>query len=138
MENIPDQEIDPSLEATNLLSTEAQIRKIIQEQIIECLNRFYAIESGLWGKPINALILRTIFKGHLQDLPYDMSALSECLDLPLTTTHRKVHELITTGYIEQKLVGKSMLLLPTEKTQISLDKSFGDMMETITKLYRAV
>lgn len=63
MENIPDQEIDPSLEATNLLSTEAQIRKIIQEQIIECLNRFYAIESGLWGKPINALILRTIFKG---------------------------------------------------------------------------
>jgi len=123
-------------EATDLSHPEkSAIQQAVQEQIIECLNRFYAIESGMWGKPINALILRTIIQGKLQNRLYDISSLSESLDLPLTTIHRKVHELVKTGYVHHKKLGKSVYLIPTEKTQISMDKSFDDMLQTIKRLY---
>lgn len=118
--------------------SKTELRQIVQDQIIQCLNRFYAIETGLWGKPINALILRTIIQGHLQKLPYDLSSLSESLELPLTTVHRKVHDLIDAGYIEQANSGRSMPLLPTEKTKASFNKSFGEMMDTIARLYNKI
>lgn len=116
----------------------ADARKAVQQQIIECLNRFYAIETGMWGKPINALILRTIIQGRFQDLPYDISSLSESLGLPLTTTHRKVRELIAEGYLEEAQYGKSIRLLPTEKTEVAMDLSFDEMLATIQRLYKGI
>ncbi|MCG8594635.1 MAG: helix-turn-helix domain-containing protein [Kiloniellales bacterium] len=117
---------------------EAAVRKVVQQQIIECLNRFYAIESGMWGRPINALILRTIIQGHLQDRLYDMSALAESLDLPLTTIHRKVQDLVEGGYVVRTKFGKSVHLAPTEQTRVAMDESFEEMICTIQRLYRGI
>ena len=117
---------------------ENRIRQIVQDQIIECLNRFYAIETSMWGKPINALILRTIIQGKLQERPYDLSSLSESLELPLTTIHRKVHELVQDGYVEIAKDGKSMQLMPTQQTKNAMDQSFEDMLLAVRRLYNAL
>ena len=117
---------------------EKRVRQIVQDQIIECLNRFYAIETSMWGKPINALILRTIIQGKLQERLYDMSSLSESLDLPLTTIHRKVHELVEDGYVEIAKNGKSVHLMPTLQTKDAMDRSFEDMMLTLRRLYKSL
>ena len=92
----------------------------------------------MWGKPINALILRTIIQGKLQERPYDISSLSESLELPLTTIHRKVHELVEDGYVEITKNGKSMQLMPTLQTKDAMDRSFEDMMLTLRRLYKSL
>ena len=53
---------------------EERIKAAAQAQVIECLNRFYAMETGLWGGPLDALIVRTIIVGDIQGRPYDCSA----------------------------------------------------------------
>ncbi|MCE8469953.1 ArsR family transcriptional regulator, partial [Rhodovulum sulfidophilum] len=53
------------------------VRAAVQAQIIECLNRFYAMESGMWGKPLDSLIIRTVVQSRMQGKLYDFSALSE-------------------------------------------------------------
>lgn len=114
---------------------EEHIRRIVQDQIIECLNRFYTIEKKLWGKPINALMRRTIIQGNLQNRHYDISSLSESLNLPLSTIHRKVHELVDGGYVRVDQCGKSMQLIPTLKTEEALNHSFEDMIKAVKDLY---
>ena len=132
-------DLDPTRDRSTLSAEEeASVRRVVQQQIIECLNRFYAIESGMWGRPINALILRTIIQGHLQDRLYDMSALAESLDLPLTTIHRKVQELVEGGYVDRTKCGKSVHLAPTEKTRVAMDESFEEMICTLQRLYRGL
>ena len=46
---------------------EERIKAAAQAQVIECLNRFYAMETGLWGGPLDALIVRTIIVGDIQE-----------------------------------------------------------------------
>ncbi|MCV0380955.1 hypothetical protein, partial [Nitratireductor sp.] len=41
--------------------------------------RFYAIETGLWGGPLDALIVRTIITGKIEGRFYDLSSLSMTL-----------------------------------------------------------
>lgn len=113
-----------------------QIRSVVQDQIIECLNRFYAMETGMWGSPLVALIIRTIIQGHLQNRLYDLSALATTLDLPLGSVHRNVQRLVDEGYVEKIPSGKSVYLMPTDRSCISLDLSFDEMVETLNKLYR--
>ena len=48
---------------------EERIKAAAQAQVIECLNRFYAMETGLWGGPLDALIVRTIIVGDIQGRP---------------------------------------------------------------------
>lgn len=115
---------------------EAEIRQIVQAQIIECLNRFYAIETGMWGGPLDALIVRTIITGKVQGRFYDLSSLSAALELPLSTTHRKVKDLEASGFLERRRNGRSTHLLPTSRTCVELDKSFEEMVSTLQRLYR--
>lgn len=112
------------------------LRAAVQEKIIECLNRFYSIETEMWGKPVDALIVRTVVQGRLQDRLYDLSALAHVLGLPMGTLHRKVADLVVAGYLLRERRGKSVYILPTEKTCTSFDRSFEDMVETLRRLYR--
>lgn len=84
------------------------IRAEVQDQIIECLNRFYAMETGMWGRPIDCLIVRTVVQGKLQGRLYDLSALAAALDLPLGTVHRKVAELVEAGLLGREPAGRSV------------------------------
>lgn len=120
------------------ISSEAkdELRAVVQAQIIECLNRFYAMETGMWGGPLSALIVRTVIKGQFEEKLYDLSALSAALDLPVASVHRKVQELVGDGYLQRLPRGKSVYLAPTEKTCVTLDKSFDDMISTLQRLYR--
>lgn len=102
-----------------------------QQQIIECLNRFYAMESAMWGKPVESLIVRTVVQGRL----YDLSALSEVLGLPTATLHRKVAALVEAGYLHRERRGKSVYLAPTDATCGALDRSFEEMMTALRRLY---
>lgn len=115
---------------------ESEIRQIVQSQIIECLNRFYAIETGMWGGPLDALIVRTVVTGKVQGRFYDLSALSTTLDLPISTTHRRVKELEAAGFLERRRSGRSTHLVPTSRTCMELDKSFDEMVGTLQRLYR--
>lgn len=115
---------------------EAEIRTIVQAQIIECLNRFYAIETGMWGSPLNALIVRTVITGKVQGKLYDLSALSDTLGLAISTTHRKIDELEAAGFLKREKRGRSTYLIPTSRTCVELDKSFEEMVSTLQRLYR--
>ena len=112
-----------------------EIRTAVQAQIIECLNRFYAIETGMWGGPLDALIIRTVVVGEKQKRPYDLSALAYTLGLSLTTVHRKVRELEGAGFLRRERARRSVYLYATEKTRMDLNKSFNEMMETLQALY---
>jgi DNA-binding MarR family transcriptional regulator len=114
----------------------AAIRAEVQGQIIECLNRFYAMETGMWGKPIDCLIIRTVVQGRLQGKLYDLSALSEVLGLPISTLHRKIGELVESGFLLREPRGKSIYISPTDTTNIALDKSFESMVKTLRSLYK--
>ena len=120
------------------LSSEAkdELRAVIQAQILECLNRFYAIETGMWGSPLSALMIRTVIKGQFEGKLYDLSALAAALDLPVASVHRKVRDLVEEGYIQRLPRGKSVYLAPTEKTCVTLDQSFDDMISALQRLYR--
>lgn len=124
------QEHDVSSEAKD------ELRATVQAQIIECLNRFYAMETGMWGGPLSALIVRTVIKGQFEGKLYDLSALGAVLDLPVASVHRKVRKLVEDGYLQRLPRGKSVYLMPTEKTCVTLDKSFDDMISTLQRLYR--
>lgn len=113
-----------------------KLRAEVQEQIIGCLNRFYSLETAMWGKPVDALIVRMVVQGRLQDKPYDLSALSSVLGLPIATLHRKVGELVEAGYLRRERSGKSVYLIPTDETCKSLDRSFEEMVEALRRLYR--
>jgi DNA-binding MarR family transcriptional regulator len=113
-----------------------ELRRIVQTQIIECLNRFYAIETGLWGGPLDALIIRTVIVGENQERLYDLSALAGVLDLPISTVHRKIRELEKAGYLTSERKGRSTYLRPTDKTCVEFDKTFEDMIGTLQRLYR--
>lgn len=115
---------------------EAEIRAIVQAQIIECLNRFYAIETGMWGSPLDALIVRTVITGKVQEKLYDLSALSNTLGLAISTTHRKVDELEAAGFLKREKRGRSTYLIPTDRACVELDKSFEEMVSTLQRLYR--
>lgn len=112
------------------------LRAEVQQQIIECLNRFYAMETAMWGKPVDALIVRTVVQGRLQNRLYDLSALSGVLGLPVGTVHRKVGDLVEAGYLYRERRGKSVYLAPTDETCVSLDRSFETMIEALRHLYR--
>ncbi|SFU07025.1 helix-turn-helix domain-containing protein [Sedimentitalea nanhaiensis] len=118
-------------EFRNVLRTE------IQKQIIECLNRFYAMETGMWGKPVDCLIVRTVIQGRLQGKPYDLSALAATLGLPVGTVHRKVSDLVEAGYLDREPSGKSVYLAPTDATCVKLDESFETMVSTLRRLYKS-
>jgi len=111
------------------------VRMAVQAQIIECLNRFYAIENGMWGGPLDALIIRTVVVGEKQKRPYDLSALAYALGLSLTTVHRKTRELEKAGYLYHERVRRSVYLHPTDKTRVELGKSFSEMMAALHALY---
>lgn len=111
------------------------LRQEVQEQIIECLNRFYMLETQMWGKPVEALIVRTVVQGHLQNRPYDLSALADVLDLPIATLHRKVADLVTSGHLRRDPRGKSVYLAPTDATCAALDLSFESMVDNLRRLY---
>lgn len=113
----------------------AALRTEVQGQIIECLNRFYAMETGMWGSPVDCLIIRTVVQGRIQGKLYDLSALSEVLGLPISTLHRKIGSLVKSGYLRREPRGKSVYITPTENTNIELDKSFESMVETLRRLY---
>ncbi|WP_322988733.1 MULTISPECIES: hypothetical protein [unclassified Hoeflea] len=115
---------------------EAEIRQIVQAQIIECLNRFYAIETGMWGGPLDALMVRTIITGKVQGRYYDLSSLSMTLGLPISTTHRKVRELEAAGLVESRKCGRSLRLEPTSRACVDLDMKFEEMVSTLQRLYR--
>lgn len=115
---------------------EAEIRTIVQAQIIECLNRFYAIETGMWGSPLDALIVRTVITGKVQGKLYDLSALSNTLGLAISTTHRKIVELEAAAFLKREKRGRSTYLIPTSRTCVELDKSFEEMVSTLQRLYR--
>lgn len=108
----------------------------VQAQIIECLNRFYAMETGLWGGPLDALIIRTIIVGDIQGRLYDLSALASVLDIPVSTVHRRVAELVERNFLERAAVGRSVYLKPTHQTRATMDRTFDDMVATLTRLYR--
>ncbi|MBL3552992.1 helix-turn-helix domain-containing protein [Rhodovulum sulfidophilum] len=112
------------------------VRAAVQAQIIECLNRFYAMESGMWGKPLDSLIIRTVVQSRMQGKLYDFSALSEALDLPISTLHRKINSLVESGYLRREPVGKSIYIAPTERTSVKFDESFEAMVTTLRRLYR--
>ncbi len=112
------------------------IRAVVQTQIIECLNRFYAIETGMWGGPLHALIIRTVIAGENQGRLYDISAIANVLDLPLTTVHRKVRELEEMRFLYRQRDGRSAYLRPTQRTCVKLDKSFEEMIRAVRLLYR--
>ncbi|WP_439271132.1 hypothetical protein [Pseudochrobactrum sp. HB0163] len=116
---------------------EQEIRAIVQTQIIECLNRFYAIETGMWGTPLDALIVRTVITGKVQGRLYDLSSLSNTLGLAISTTHRKVDELEKAGFLQREKRGRSIYLMPTSKACVELDKSFEEMIGTLQRLYRS-
>lgn len=118
------------------MDREDRIRQIVQAQIIECLNRFYAMETGMWGGPLDALIVRTVVTGKVEGRLYDLSALSNTLGIPVSTVHRKVSELEQVGLLARERNGRSTYLVPTEKTCTRLDKSFDEMIATLERLYR--
>lgn len=108
----------------------------VQGEIIDCLNRFHAIETQMWGKPLEVLIVRTVVQGQLEGRPYDLSALSGVLDLPMTTVHRKVGELVDAGCLVRRRRGKSVYLEPTDQACASLDQFLTAMLETLDRFYR--
>jgi len=128
---------NPESEGALSKEVRAAIRSEVQDQIIECLNRFYAMETGMWGKPVDSLIIRTVVQGHLQGRLYDLSALAAVLDLPIGTVHRKVGELVAAGYLTRETVGKSVYVAPTDQTCIQLDQSFESMVSTLRRLYQS-
>lgn len=112
------------------------MRAEVQAQIIECLNRFYAMETGMWGSPVDCLIIRTVVQGKIQGKLYDLSALSDVLDLPISTLHRKIGFLVNSGFLMREPRGKSVYISPTDSTKIALDKSFETMVATLRRLYK--
>jgi DNA-binding MarR family transcriptional regulator len=119
-----------------MASDSIKSREDVQMYIIECLNRFYAIESGLWGDPVDCLMIRTIFKGKVEGRYYDISSLSSCLGLSIATVHRKVKSIESRGYIELCKEGRSVRLKPTPKLETCINDKFDDMMATLQQLYK--
>ncbi|RNE92572.1 winged helix-turn-helix domain-containing protein [Marichromatium sp. AB32] len=107
----------------------------VRRAIIECLNRFYAIESGMWGDPLSSLMIRTVIQARLEGRPHDISSLSTCLDLSLATVHRKLKRIAADGYIEMRREGRSIRLYPTERVEVLFDTRFDEMIETLRALY---
>lgn len=118
------------------MEQDERIRRLVQAQIIECLNRFYAMETGMWGGPLDALIVRTVITGKTEGRLYDLSALANTLGIPVSTAHRRVSELEHAGLLERVRDRRSTYLIPTEKTCLELDKSFDEMIATLERLYR--
>lgn len=108
---------------------------VVQAQIIECLNRFYAMETGMWGDQVSALIVRTILQGEMQGRLYDLSPLADTLDLPVATVHRRVASLVEAGHIRRLSRRRSVALEATENTRVAFDRSFEDMIATLRRLY---
>lgn len=118
------------------MEQEEHIRRIVQAQIMQYLNRFYALEMGLWGNPLDSLIVRTVIMGKIEGRLYDLSALANTLEIPVSTVHRKAKELERAGFLNRERDGRSIYLTPTERTCIQLDKSFEEMIATLDRLYR--
>lgn len=111
-------------------------RESVQRQVLECLNRFYAIETGMWGDPVSCLMIRTIIKGRIEGRLYDVSSLAACLDLSLATVHRKLKRIEAQGHVERRREGRSVRLWPTAKVEEMLDLEFDQMIETLRRLYK--
>lgn len=107
----------------------------VRRAIIECLNRFYAIESGMWGDPVASLMIRTIIRGRIEGREYDISSLSVDLGLSVATVHRKLKRIETEGYIVMRREGRSIRLFPTEKVEVVFEERFDEMIETLRRLY---
>ncbi len=118
------------------MEQEEHIRRVVQTQIMQCLNRFYALEMGLWGSPLDSLIVRTVIMGKMEGRLYDLSALANTLEIPVSTVHRKAKELEHAGLLHRERDGRSTYLTPTERTCVQLDKSFEEMIATLNRLYR--
>lgn len=110
-------------------------RAAVQACIIECLNRFYALESGMWGDPLSSLMIRTVVQGAMQGRHFDLSALAATLDIPVATIHRRASALVQAGFIRRRRHGKSIYLEPTERTCADFDRSFEEMISTLRRLY---
>ncbi|MDF1585304.1 BlaI/MecI/CopY family transcriptional regulator [Marinimicrococcus flavescens] len=115
---------------------ETTARETVQRKVLECLNRFYAIETGMWGDPVSCLMIRTIIKGRIEGRLYDVSSLATYLDLSLATVHRKLKRIEERGYVERRREGRSVRLWPTARVEEILDLNFDQMIETLRRLYK--
>ncbi|MDX6749319.1 BlaI/MecI/CopY family transcriptional regulator [Geminicoccaceae bacterium 1502E] len=115
---------------------ETTTREIVQRKVLECLNRFYAIETGMWGDPVSCLMIRTIIKGRIEGRLYDVSSLATYLDLSLATVHRKLKRIEEQGYVERRREGRSVRLWPTARVEEILELNFDQMIETLRRLYK--
>lgn len=115
---------------------EDDTRERVQREVLECLNRFYAIETGMWGDPVSCLMIRTIIKGRIEGRLYDVSSLAAYLDLSLATVHRKLKRIEEQGYVERRREGRSVRLSPTARVEQILDTNFDRMIETLRRLYK--
>lgn len=80
--------------------------------------------------------LRTVIMGKVEGRLYDLSALANTLEIPVSTVHRKAKELEQAGLLSRERDGRSTYLTPTERACVQLDKSFEEMIATLNRLYR--
>jgi DNA-binding MarR family transcriptional regulator len=84
---------------------------------IRFLNVIYEAETDIWGDPVSALLIRRIAQGQLEGRPFDVSSLAASLRMPTPTVSRRVGNLVEDGWVERRRVGRSYLLMATDKVR---------------------
>lgn len=69
-------------------------------------------EAGL--EPLDVLITDMVAIGHLEERPADVSSLAEMLMVPRSTLHRRVHDLIESGWLVELRRGRRLCLYINE------------------------
>lgn len=105
---------------------------------IRFLNVVYDAEIEIWGDPVSALLIRRIAQGQLEGRPFDVSSLAATLRMPTPTVSRRVSGLIEEGWVERRRVGRSYLLLTTDKVREAIQPMMEDLRRAAARFADAI
>ena len=80
-----------------------------------CLTRIFQTERAYGGDAIDAIILRAVAIGRIEQKPMNISSLADYLGLPRQTVSRRVNRLAERGLIATEKHGNKTMLVTTPR-----------------------
>lgn len=82
-----------------------------------CLTRIFQMERQYGGDAIDAILIRAVAIGRLEQRPMDISSLAAYLGLPRQTVSRRVNKLIDRKVLEATREGNRTIIFTSERAQ---------------------
>ena len=82
-----------------------------------CLTRIFQMERQYGGDAIDAILIRAVAIGRLEQRPMDISSLAAYLGLPRQTVSRRVNKLIDRRVLEAQREGNRTIIFTSERAR---------------------